>query len=613
MPAALALSGEQHDLVAAYATWRAEEGLAPGREKLAGAKRFGARVGDPADWTALSLEQQLALPVRVRTFVGWLLLTGRTTATADYLVAARHELGRQAIRHHRDFHQAFIQAAAGLGFAPGTAVTQWSSLVHVAVLYGVAPERVSAAMLTQGRGELEAAIRRHRDSPERYPVLTKTLFGVASKLFHLGVIDTPPSVKHGRDTARIQRREDEWARIAPGLAVTMRAYLDQTGLVQRPATVTRNESALRELGCFLAEHAPEVACIADIRRPHLEAYKTWLAARPLKRGEGTLDRASIRNRISALRGFFDRLLEWGHDDAPAAPLLFAGDLPITDRPLPRFLDDAAAARLLQAARNHPDAFVRLVVELLARTGMRKSELVNLTVDAVVQIGRVFWLRIPVGKLHNDRYIPLHPQLKALLDDWIAIRPPGVRSDLLFVDRGRAIASGRVDAALREVAAAAGIGHVTPHQLRHTLGTQAINRGMSLEAIAALFGHKTLSMTMVYARIADRTVADEYFAVTAKVEALYDQPHELPADAEGAKMAKLRREMHERLLGNGYCARPPELDCQFESICEACTFFRTTVEFLPILKRQRDDAAAKGQHGRHELFDGLVARLAEDAS
>ncbi|MGW1037609.1 tyrosine-type recombinase/integrase [Streptomyces antibioticus] len=55
---------------------------------------------------------------------------------------------------------------------------------------------------------------------------------------------------------------------------------------------------------------------------------------------------------------------------------------------------------------------------------------------------------------------------------------------------------------------AGLGRVTPHQLRHTLATQAINRGMSLEAIAALLGHRSLSMTRVYARIADRPVADE---------------------------------------------------------------------------------------------------------
>lgn len=117
--------------------------------------------------------------------------------------------------------------------------------------------------------------------------------------------------------------------------------------------------------------------------------------------------------------------------------------------------------------------------------------------------------------------------------------------------------------------------------------------MSLEAIAALLGHTSLSMTLTYARIADRTVANEYFSVAEKVEALYGQARSLPADAEGAKMAKLRREMNRRMLGNGYCIRPPELDCQFESICESCTFFATTIDFRPTLERQRDDAAAKG--------------------
>ena len=75
-------------------------------------------------------------------------------------------------------------------------------------------------------------------------------------------------------------------------------------------------------------------------------------------------------------------------------------------------------------------------------------------------------------------------------------------------------------------------------------------------------------------------------------------------------------MNRRMLGNGYCARPVELDCHFESICESCTYFVTTSEFTPILIKQRDDAAAKGQVGRQRIFDGLLARLEdekEDAS
>src|SRR4029077_7957475 len=52
-----------------------------------------------------------------------------------------------------------------------------------------------------------------------------------------------------------------------------------------------------------------------------------------------------------------------------------------------------------------------------------------------------------------------------------------------------------------VARAAGVPGVHPHRLRHTLATQAINRGMRLEAIAALLGHQKLEMTLIYARIA----------------------------------------------------------------------------------------------------------------
>src|SRR5579875_2750012 len=92
----------------------------------------------------------------------------------------------------------------------------------------------------------------------------------------------------------------------------------------------------------------------------------------------------------------------------------------------------SATKLLQAARGDNDPFVRLTVEFLARTGMRKGEYLALTTDAVVQIGSAYWLHVPLGKLHTDRYIPLHPQLKELLDEWLATRPEGLRGRLIFV-------------------------------------------------------------------------------------------------------------------------------------------------------------------------------------
>ncbi len=109
------------------------------------------------------------------------------------------------------------------------------------------------------------------------------------------------------------------------------------------------------------------------------------------------------------------------------------------------------------------------------------------------------------------------------------------------------------------------------------------------------------------RIADRVVADEYQAISEKIDALYGQQLELPADYETTGMAKLRREAHARMLGNGLCTRPAELDCRMESACETCAYFRTGTEFLPILVRQRDHAQDHGQPDRAALFDGLIQR------
>jgi hypothetical protein len=71
------------------------------------------------------------------------------------------------------------------------------------------------------------------------------------------------------------------------------------------------------------------------------------------------------------------------------------------------------------------------------------------------------------------------------------------------------------------------------------------------------------------------------------------------------MARLRRETHARMLGNGLCGRPAELDCRMESACETCACFRTGPEFLPILTRQRDHAHENSQTNRAEPFTTII--------
>ena len=390
----------------------------------------------------------------------------------------------------------------------------------------------------------------------------------------------------------------EWAAIsqrAPQLAVTGRRYLAQIGVSLQRRSVEAADNTLRLFVAFLAEEHAEVQGFAEVRRIHIEDFKTWLRQRRAPRG-GTLTNNTIRQRLGTLRAFFDRIIEWDWADAPARVPIFGNDLPIVDDPLPRFLDDPTFAKLMRANADAP-ALDRLVIELLAGTGMRVGELCGLSADAVTVISGAVWLRVPVGKLHNDRYVPLMPRLAQLLEDWLDEHRD---REWLLVRSGKPLDRFTIARMLDRVTRRAGIAHVHPHQLRHTLATQAINRGMRLEAIATLLGHRSLRMTLVYARIANRTVAEEYHAVSTKVEALYagDDENETPA------MRQLRGELN-RMLGNGYCTRPNEMGCSFEAVCEGCGFFTTTIDFKPTLQRQRDHAVAHAQPERAAIYNRLL--------
>jgi hypothetical protein len=139
---------------------------------------------------------------------------------------------------------------------------------------------------------------------------------------------------------------------------------------------------------------------------------------------------------------------------------------------------------------------------------------------------------------------------------------------------------------------------------------SINRGMSLEAIAALLGHRSMDMTLIYARISDDTVAEAYFKVTEAVEAQYYGLSGAAPVRTARSSTQAPASDHHRHLANGHCTRPALLGCAFESVCERCGFFETGPQFVTILKRQRKHADQRGQSDRSELFDGLIEGVAE---
>src|SRR6266540_1669013 len=226
-------------------------------------------------------------------------------------------------------------------------------------------------------------------------------------------------------------------RSVPDIVATMRRYLQQIGCILRPGSVTNADQALRAFAGFLTATAPNVTSTALVTRRHVEDYKPWLAKRP-GQNKARVTTATLAHRLGTLRMFFVRIEEWGWEEAPARVPMFPGDLPRQDHPLPKALDDAAAAKLLRAAQADKRLLVRVTVEVLLRTGLRVGEYTSLPADAVVQIGAAPWLHVPVGKLHEDRYLPLHPHLVQLIDDYRAEHVPADHRLLLPRENGRAL-------------------------------------------------------------------------------------------------------------------------------------------------------------------------------
>jgi site-specific recombinase XerD len=266
----------------------------------------------------------------------------------------------------------------------------------------------------------------------------------------------------------------------PRVVETMRRYLEQIGCILRPRSVVNTDTSLRAFAGFLLETAPGVSTLGQVTRRHVEDYKPWLAARPGQRCPA-LSTATLAHRLGTLRMFFLRIDEWGWDEAPPRVPMFPGDLPRQDHPLPKALDDATAAKLLRAAQADSRLLVRVTVEVLLRTGLRVSEYTGLRADAVVLIGAAPWLHVPVGKLREDRYLPLHPNLVELINCYRSAHVVPSHPLLLPRENGRALDRHTVTRFLNKAGAAAGLEHIHPHQLRHTLATQAIVRRVASDA------------------------------------------------------------------------------------------------------------------------------------
>ena len=224
--------------------------------------------------------------------------------------------------------------------------------------------------------------------------------------------------------------------------------------------------------------------------------------------EGQSD-ASIARLMSSVRGFFKfALTEKLMKKDPTAYMSTRKAW----QTLPRFLTQEEVDKLLEQPDLNDDIGVRdrAMLELLYATGLRVSELVSLKIaDVELEAG----LLSCFGKGSKQRRIPIGRSSIHFLKNYFTIRRRtlrGNRSDLLFVEEnGNPISRQKFWKIITRYGESAGLGHVTPHMLRHSFATALIENGADLRSVQMMLGHSNINTTQVYTHVTNERLKSAY--------------------------------------------------------------------------------------------------------
>jgi site-specific recombinase XerD len=165
---------------------------------------------------------------------------------------------------------------------------------------------------------------------------------------------------------------------------------------------------------------------------------------------------------------------------------------------------------------------KLIVRVLADTGLRVGELVSLTVGDLIERDRTDCLLVN-GKGARQRLVPLMPELAKRLRRFVRTRSADATSDRLFLGQRRAPRTGEyrpltesgVEQLIRGLGEQAGIGRrIYPHLLRHSFATYMLRRDkdgrrrMDSTELRQVLGHSSTTMLdRHYSNLLDSDIAE----------------------------------------------------------------------------------------------------------
>jgi integrase len=139
-----------------------------------------------------------------------------------------------------------------------------------------------------------------------------------------------------------------------------------------------------------------------------------------------------------------------------------------------------------------------MVLLALNTGMRRGELFSLKWADVDLSERILTVQAASAKSGQTRRIPLNPEAVTVLKAW---EGASSKHDLVFPGaEGKRLTN--INKSWSGVVKLAGITGFNFHDLRHTFASRLVQRSVDLNTVRTLLGHSEISMTLIYAHLAD---------------------------------------------------------------------------------------------------------------